>query len=233
MAASTSANSRPNFCARNCLKSGRRPLPWLHCRGYEQPTTLFDGGSCVASVPSSITAAHSSDQLGCDPLRIDHGFIGRHIEMQVLLVDAPERPEVRAKRRAGSFTGVAVDLAAAVPVIIPGPFADAVADRGMGWVTTSVALPLIGIQLCAAHQKVFHHELMTRPSVRVVAHPKTLLARVAGDDADDGKTIIGIRAVPLALIGASPRWVTGIAMGRAFFPPRSGRVRRPQMPCRS
>jgi hypothetical protein len=126
-----------------------------------------------------------------------------------------------------------VDLAAAVPVIIPGPFVDAVADRGMGWVTPSVALPLIGIQLCAANRKVFHHELMTSPSVRVVAHPKTLLARVAGDDADDGRTIIGIGSVPLALIRAPAGRIRGVAMGRAFFPPRSDIVHPPQRPCRS
>ena len=91
--------------------------------------------------------------------------------MQVLLVNPTEGSQIGAERRSCPFTGVAVDLASAVPVIIPGPFADTVADCGMGWVTTSVALPLIGIQRCAASWKVFQHELMTSPSVGMVAHP--------------------------------------------------------------
>ena len=56
------------------------------------------------------------------------------------------------------------------------------------------------------------------PRVRVVAYPQALLARVPRDDADDGRPIVGIGAVALALIGASTWRVTGIAMGRAFFP---------------
>ena len=83
-----------------------------------------------------------------------------------------------------------MDLAAAVPVIIPGPFVDAVADRGMSWVTPSVALSRIGIQLGAANRQVFHDALMTHPPVRVVAQPKPLLACVARDEADDGGPIV-------------------------------------------
>jgi hypothetical protein len=40
------------------------------------------------------------------------------------------------------------------------------------------------------------------PRVRIVAHPKALLARLARDHTDEGGTIVGIRAVPIALIGA-------------------------------
>ncbi len=163
---------------------------------------------------------------------MDHGFIGRHLEMQVLLVDPTAGTPIGAERRSCPFTGVAVDLAAAVPVIIPGPFVDAVADRGMGGVTPSVALPRIGRQLRAANRKVFHHALMTSPSVRVVAPPKTLLARVAGDDADAGRTLMGRGAVPLALIRAPAGRSRGVARGCACFPRHSGRVHPPQRPCR-
>jgi hypothetical protein len=171
--------------------------------------------------------------MGRDPFRIDHGFIGRDIEVQVLLVDPAEGAQIGAERRACPFTGVAVDLASAVPVIISGPFVDAVADRGMGGVTPSVAVPLIGIQPCAAGREVFYDELMTRPSVGVVTHPKTLLARLTRDDTENGRTIVGIGAVPLALIRAPARRIRGIAMGGAFFPPRSDTVHPPQRPCRS
>jgi hypothetical protein len=60
--------------------------------------------------------------------------------MQVLLVDPAEGTQIGVERRASAFTGVAVDLASAVPIIIPCPFVDAVADRGMGWMTPPVAL---------------------------------------------------------------------------------------------
>ena len=59
---------------------------------------------------------HLLDQLRGDASRIDHGFIGCYIEMQIALVDALERPEVCAKRRAGPFTGVAVHFTVAIPI---------------------------------------------------------------------------------------------------------------------
>src|SRR5262245_40133977 len=102
--------------------------------------------------------------------------------MQILLVDTPEDTQVGTERRTGPFTGIAVDLPFAVSVISSGPFVDAVADRGMGRVTSPVALPLVGIQPCAASREVFHDELKTRPSVGAVAHPKPLLACLTRDE---------------------------------------------------
>ena len=95
---------------------------------------------------------------GCDPFRIDHGFIRRHIEMQVLLVDPSEGTQIGPERRACPFTGIAVDLTAAIAIIIPRPFVHAVADRGMGWMAPPIALPLIGIELRAANRNVFRDE---------------------------------------------------------------------------
>jgi hypothetical protein len=148
--------------------------------------------------------------------------------MQVLLGDPAEGTQIGAERCSCPFTGVAVDLASAIPIIIASPFVDAVANRGMGWMTPPVALPLIGIQPGAASRKVFADEPMTSPPVRVVAPPKTLLARLTRDDTDDRGPIVGRGAVALARIGTSTWWVAGIALGRAVFPPRSGSVRRPQ-----
>jgi hypothetical protein len=97
-------------------------------------------------VPYSVTAAHPLDQLRGDSFRIDHGFIHGHIQMQVLLVDAPEGTEVRAERRASAFAGVAMDFAWAVTLIITRPFVHTMANRGMGWVTPAVALPFVVVQ---------------------------------------------------------------------------------------
>ena len=149
------------------------------------------------------------------------------------LVDTPKGPQEGPKRRTRALTGVAMNFALTITIVIPRPFAYPMADCAMDWMATPITLPLVGVQLRAASRKVFGDEGTARPCVRVVAHPKALLARVPRDDADNGGPIVGIGAVSPALIGASTWWVTGIAMGRAFFPPRSGRVRQPQTPCRS
>jgi hypothetical protein len=71
------------------------------------------------------------------------------------------------------------------------------------------------------------------PLVRVIANPETLFARLSRDHADHGGTIVRIGAVPSPLIGPPPGWVSGIRMGRACFPPRSDRARRPRRRCQA
>jgi hypothetical protein len=65
----------------------------------------------------------------------------------------------------------------------------------------------------------------------MVAHPPALLARVGRDDTDDRRAIVGIRPMPLALVGAAPGWVGRVRVRRALFPPRFGTARRPRRPC--
>jgi hypothetical protein len=182
----------------------------------------FSFGSCVASVRWQVPKAHPSDQLGCDSFRIHHGFIRRHVEMQVWLVNTPKNTQVGPERCAGSLAGIGVHLAPAIAIIIPGPFVDAVAHGGVGRVAATIALPFICIQDCALQRDVFGDQGSAGALVRTVAHPQALLARVARDNADDGGPIVGVGPMAFALIGASTRRVTGIAMGRAVFPPRSG-----------
>jgi hypothetical protein len=153
--------------------------------------------------------------------------------MQVLLVDTPDGTPGGTKRCTRPLTGVAVHFASAITVIIPRPFMDTMADRRLGWMTAPIALPFVGVQPRAASRHGFGEEGPARPRVRGVVHPEALLSRVARNNADDGGPIGGISAVAFALMGASTWRVPGIAMGRAFFPPRSGTVRRPQTPCRS
>jgi hypothetical protein len=69
--------------------------------------------------------------------------------------------------------------------------------------------------------------------VPVVTDLPALLSHVARDDADDGRPIVGIGAVPFAPIGASAWRIGGVAMWCAFFPPRSGRAHQPQRRCRA
>jgi hypothetical protein len=148
---------------------------------------------------------------------MDHGFIRRHIEMQGLFVDTPEGPQVGTKRRPRPRTGVAMDPALAVTVVIARPFAHPVGNRGMARMATSITLPCIGIEPCARGGHVVGHEGVAGWPVRMVADPPALLACVARDDADHGGTIVGRGAVPFLLArrrggSAGSRW------GVLFFP---------------
>jgi hypothetical protein len=66
-----------------------------------------------------------------------------HRKLEVRRVDTSERTEGRAERRACSFAGVAVDLAWALPLIIPRPRAPAVADGGVSRMAASLAPPCV------------------------------------------------------------------------------------------
>jgi hypothetical protein len=121
--------------------------------------------------------------------------------MQVLLMDTPEGPQVRPECRTYPLAGVTMDLTVAITIIITCPFVHTVTHRGMGWMTPSVALPLVRIQLRVVSWHVFGDERMTSPRVRMVAYPQALLARLARDDTDDRGPIVGIGAMAFAFIG--------------------------------
>jgi hypothetical protein len=79
--------------------------------------------------------------------------------MQILLVNTSESTPVGTQCRTRSLAGVAMHFASAITIIIPRPFVDAVADRGMGWMTPPVALPFVGVQPRAASRNVFINEV--------------------------------------------------------------------------
>lgn len=91
--------------------------------------------------------------------------------MQVLFVDTPEGPQVGAECCSGPLTGIAMDFAAAITIVIPRPFVDTMADRGMEWMTAPVALPFVGVQPRADSRNVFIDEATASPSVCVVTDP--------------------------------------------------------------
>src|SRR5262245_25848639 len=105
--------------------------------------------------------------------------------MQVLLVHTPGGTQGGMKRRPRSLTGVAMNFTSAIAIIILHPFVYTRADGGMGWMTALAALPFVGIRLRAASRNVFGDEGTASLRVRVVAHPKALLARVARDNAHE------------------------------------------------
>jgi hypothetical protein len=146
-------------------------------------------------------------------------------------------PQVGAECRSCPFAGVAMDLALAIPMIIPRPFAHPVGHGGIARMTATIALPFGGIEPCAARGHVVGHEGVADLPVRMVTDPPALLARVARDDADDGGRCRALGAYWRA--AGVDRWDRDAA---CFFPPRSGTARPPQrlyrssrrlVPCRS
>jgi hypothetical protein len=105
-------------------------------------------------------------------------------------MNAPKDTQVGPERRPCSLAGVTVDLAAAVPIIIPGPLVYAVADGGMDRVAPPIALPLVSIEPRAVRGQVLRDQGGTGTRVGMVTDPPALLARVARDDADDGRPVI-------------------------------------------
>src|SRR3954452_22206047 len=80
---------------------------------------------------------------------------------------------------------------------------------------------------------ILGNQAVTGTLFDVIADPETLRSRLSCDDADHGGTDVRIGGISLALIGASAGGIGGIAMGCAFFPPRSDTIRRPQRRCRA
>jgi hypothetical protein len=168
--------------------------------------------------------------MGCDAFGIDHSLIRCHVEVQVWLMHAAKHPQVAPKRRPRSLAGVAVDFTAAIPISIPSPLMDTMADCGMVRMTPPIALPLVG-KLRAAGGHVLCDQGRTRTRIGMVADPEALLPRVPRDDANNWRTVIGVGPMPSPLMGIPPGRILGVRTGRAFFSPRSGTVRRPQRPC--
>ena len=57
--------------------------------------------------------------MGGHSFCIDHGFIRRHVERQVLLMTAPKDPQGGPECRPCSLAGMAMDLAAAIAIPCP------------------------------------------------------------------------------------------------------------------
>jgi hypothetical protein len=148
-------------------------------------------------------------------------------------VDPTEGPLGGAQCCSCPFAGVAMDLAPAITIIIPRSCAPTVGHGGMARLTATIALPFVGREPRATRGHVVGHEGVAGLPVRVVAHPKTLLARLPRDHADAGGPIVGRGAVSCALMGPPAGWIDGVAMRHALFPRRAGTARRPHSWCLS
>jgi hypothetical protein len=150
--------------------------------------------------------------------------------MQIPLMDAPEATPIGPERRACTLAAMAVDLAPAITIIITGPFVGPGAHGGVGRRAAAIARPFVRVEDRALGRDVLGDQVSAGARVGMVADPQALLARLARHHTDDRGPIIGRGAMPLALIGASAWRIGGVAMGRAFFPPRSDPVHPPHTP---
>jgi hypothetical protein len=95
--------------------------------------------------------------------------------VQIGFMNTPKHPQKRAQSCTGSFAGVAVHLASAIAIIIPRPFAYTMADRGMGRMAATIALPLVGIEPRAARWDIGGDQVVAGPRVRVITDPEAVL----------------------------------------------------------
>jgi hypothetical protein len=123
--------------------------------------------------------------MGRDPFRIDHGFIGGNIQMRVLFVPASVGAQLGLECGSRSFAGIVVDLAESI-VIITGPLPSVVTHRGMGRMAAVITLPCIRVQDRALARAIPGDQVSAGAPVRVITHPKALLARLALDAAAAG-----------------------------------------------
>src|SRR3712207_5833062 len=74
----------------------------------------------------------------------------------------------------------------------------------------------------------FAENPVTGGLVAMSNHPTPLFPGLAADNMNDRRPVVVIGAVARLLVGASSRQVVGGAMGRTFFPPRSGKSHPPR-----
>ena len=80
---------------------------------------------------------------------------------------------------------MAGDLASAITIVIVSPLRHPVADRRMGRMTATIALPCLGVEYRATKRDGCCDQSLSGVVGRVVADPATALARVPRDDADE------------------------------------------------
>jgi hypothetical protein len=148
-------------------------------------------------------------------------------------VDTPEGRQVGPERCACPLTGVTMDRALTIPMVIPRPFAHPVADSRVAGIAPTITRPFISLEQRATRRPMVSDQVVAGLPVGMVADPPVLLARVARENTDEGGMSVRIGAMSCALVGAPPGWSRRVRVRRAFFPPRSGTARRPRRPCPS
>lgn len=169
----------------------------------------------------TVAKTHPLDDHWRNPFGIQHRFKGCHILGEIVFVNAPKGTQIRAEGCSETFTGVAVNLADAITIVIPCPFVVAVTDRSVVGMHATIVRAFVGKEQRSRRDNTRFNNRTTRGFISVFDHPIAVFFGFPTDHPNDGWTVIGIGATATALIGPSPWWVVRIRMGRIFFPPRS------------
>jgi hypothetical protein len=102
--------------------------------------------------------------------------------------------QVGPQCRPSPFTGVAVDLASAIAIIIPRPLVHTMAHGRLAWMAASVALPLVGKEDRAASGNMLRDQARAGARVGMVADPEPMLARGPRHHTDDRGAVIRLVA---------------------------------------
>ena len=149
----------------------------------------------------SFSLAHSSYQVGRDPLgggeRFNHGDVAG----QIGFMHPAKRAKERAHGRAPAFTGVAMPFASPIIIIVSCPFVIAVAHGAMHGMNVVIPRPFIGGE-----------------DGIVGWDNGANLARSAADHTEDGWTVGGKRPVPASFVRPTAWRVCRVSMAVPFFP---------------
>jgi hypothetical protein len=158
-------------------------------------------------------------------------------------VNASKHPQERPKWRAGTLATVAMNFADAVSIVVTRPLSAPLLIAPMPHrlvrdpdlrLDSSIPTPLVGVEhnRCPGPDARRDH-LQAAFCPRAFANKVADLAALAPLYCEDWRAVRLISSVPRPLVSAPPWEIVGVCVGLAFFPPRSGRVRRPPGPRRS
>lgn len=135
-------------------------------------------------------------------------------------MNAAKRTEEVTHGRPHAFSGVGMNFADAIAIIIPGPFLIGVTDGGVGPDNMVVSLPFIGVDL-GSGQGEGVDVVFQSFAIRVMDDPQPDLARFPAHRPDHGRTVIVIGPVSDLFIGPAARRVSRVRVIVTFFPPHS------------
>jgi hypothetical protein len=91
-------------------------------------------------------------------------------------------------------------------------------DGGMREIQPMVAALLVRIDDRGLRRHGFTQNTRAGGLITVTDHQTAVFPGLATDDMNDRRAVILIGTVPRLLIGAPPREIVGVGMGRTFFP---------------
>ncbi len=141
-----------------------------------------------------------------------------NVASQMHLVNASKWAQEVAQTSPYPFGGIRVNFANAIPIVIPGPFMNAVINRDMLAFNVVVAIPLIGIDSGGRYSE-FGDMVFQCFAISMFDHAQTNLTTMAANRAHHRWPIIVIGAMSTLFVSTSTRRILWISVLFALFPP--------------